>query len=286
MALWNHEIVMLGDDTTLVECGPMRLFIDGSRKGVRDPDACRVAAEKALAFLEEIAGHRAEMHQPAVMCSEPPQSDLAHEMWRAVRLMGDHDLTPMAAVAGTIADATADFMVSMGLTRVLVNNGGDVAVRLARGEQASVGIRPKVGTPAVSHRVVITADLKVGGICTSGLGGRSFTRGVASSASVFASRASVADAAATAVANATYIDSQSVRRGRADTIFPDTDLQNVDVTVDVGPLTATEIETALRQGLERAEALVGQRLIFGACVIVKGRLECTRFLSPLVEKLI
>ena len=110
----------------------------------------------------------------------------------------------MAAVAGTIADATADFLAESGLTRVIVNNGGDVAVRLAEGEKVSVGIRPDVNRPRVSHRLLLAPEMDIGGVCTSGLGGRSFTRGIASAATVFANRAAIADAAATAVANATF----------------------------------------------------------------------------------
>jgi ApbE superfamily uncharacterized protein (UPF0280 family) len=177
-------------------------------------------------------------------------------------------------------------LVSIGLTRVAVNNGGDVAVRLSRGEKAAVGIRLDVASPVVSHRVIITPDLNVGGVCTSGLGGRSFTRGVASAATVFGSRASIADAAATAIANATYIESQYVRRGPADSIFPDTDLKGVEVTLDVGPLTEREVESACHQGLECAEKLVARQVIFGACLVVKGRMECTKILSELVEKLV
>jgi ApbE superfamily uncharacterized protein (UPF0280 family) len=240
---------------------------------------------KAAEFLEEVAQHFTEIQQPAVACPEPSKELLVHEMWRAASLIGDPDLTPMAAVAGTIADATADFLASRGLTRILVNNGGDVALRLSPGESVGVGIRPDIASPVVSHRVVVTPELGIGGVCTSGLGGRSFTRGVASAATVFGSRASVVDAAATALANATYIASPAVRRCDAASLFPDTDLKGLDVTVEVGDLTESEKETALAQAMQRAETLVNRGLIFGACVAVKGRIRCTELLSRLVEKL-
>lgn len=286
MAVWDHKIVALGDDTVLVECGPMRMFIEADRHGVRDPIACRAAGMKAVDFLNEVARHRAEVQQPALTCAEPPKNLLIHEMWRVTSLVGDADLTPMAAVAGTIADATADFLVSRGLTRVLVNNGGDVALRLFRGETVAVGIRPEVASRVVSHRVLLTSEMSVGGVCTSGLGGRSFTRGVASAATVFAGRASVADAAATAIANATYVRSPAVKRCTADSVFPDTDLKGVDVTVEVGHLTEPEIHTALAQGMERAEELVTRSVIVGACLAVQGRMVCSEKLSKLVENLL
>lgn len=284
MGFWEHRIIRLDDATVLVECGPMRMFLEGRRQGDRDPDACAEAGAKAIVFLQEVARHRMEVQQPAVTCPEPPKGLLIHEMWRATSIVGDIDLTPMAAVAGTIADGTADFLISRGLSRILVNNGGDVAVRLAHDETIAVGIRPDVTSPLVSHRMIVTRELATGGICTSGLGGRSFTRGVASAATVFAARASLADAAATAIANATYIPSPAVSRCKAESLFPDTDLQGLDITVDVGDLSDSEIETALGQGLERAEELVGRNVIRGACVAVKGRMRCTEALSRFIEK--
>jgi len=284
MSFWDHRIIRLDDATVLVECGPMRMFLEGERDGVRDPETCREAAERAVEFLQEVAQHRMDVQQPAESCSEPSGHLLIHEMWRAALIVGDADLTPMASVAGTIADATADFLVARGLTRILVNNGGDVALRLVHGESVAVGIRPDVTSPLVSHRMMVTPELAVGGVCTSGLGGRSFTRGVASAATTFASRASLADAAATAVANATYIPSPAVRRCAADSLFPDTDLKGLDVTFDVGALSESEIETALARGMQRADQLVSRHLIFGACVAVKGRMRCTDRLSKLIER--
>jgi uncharacterized protein len=262
----------------------MRMFIEGSEAGVPRPDLCLKAAERAIGFLEEAAKAWPLFRAPWGKIA-PPEHALAREMWRAVSLVGDPDLTPMAAVAGTIADATANFLADLGLTRVVVNNGGDVAVRLREPESLNVGLRPDVSGGDITHVVRIDALLNIGGICTSGLGGRSFSRGVASAATVFASRASVADAAATAVANATYIPSLEVQRVPADTLDPDNDLKGVDVTVSVGDLEPREIEQALCQAIARAEELVAAGIVFGACVVVKGRMACTSCLTELVRPL-
>ncbi len=261
----------------------MRMFIQGSVEGVPRPDLCRQAAEASVGFLEQIAAYRDRFRAPARTVPEPPKRVLAHAMWEAAILVGDRDLTPMAAVAGTIADATADFLVELGATRVVVNNGGDVAVRLVAGESLSVGIRPDVNRNDVSHKVVLTAEMNVGGVCTSGLGGRSLTRGVASAATVFAGRGAVADAAATAVANATYVASRAVVRRPAEEIDPETDIKGLEITDRVGDLTESEIETALSQGISRAESLVTAGLILGACISVKGRMRCTLEFSRLLE---
>jgi hypothetical protein len=162
---------------------------------------------------------------------------------------------------------------------VIVNNGGDVALRLEPGETVVVGIREDVTGQTVSHRVLLTAESMIGGVCTSGLGGRSFTRGVASAATVFAARACTADAAATAVANATNIPSSAVERRLAESIDPDTDLKGMLVTASVGPLTDAEIKTALGQAISRAESLVIRSVISGAYVFVQGRMQSTTGIS-------
>ncbi len=283
--MWESRILTLDDRVVLVECGPMRMFIDGSYEGVRQPELCRRAAETAIGFLEEIANHWDALKMPAISYSAGPEGLLAHTMWLAAFTIGDSDLTPMAAVAGTIADATADFLAESGLTRVIVNNGGDVAVRMSKGEEVYVGIRPDVNLPRVSHRLLLHSEDGVGGICTSGLGGRSFTRGVASAATVFANRAAIADAAATSVANATSIKTAEVDRQFADKIDPDTDLKSIEVTTSVGSLSEDEIDTALGQGIARSEELVSRGLIKGSCVAVKSRMRCTKNISVLLEPL-
>jgi len=282
---WESRILKLGDSTVLVECGPMRMFIEGSIHGNLQPEVCTRAAKEAIGFLEEIAQHMNEMKKPARRLPEPPRHLLIHSMWSAVTAVGDPDLTPMAAVAGTIADAAADFLASQGLTRVVVNNGGDVALRLVAGETVTVGIRPDLSAEQVTHRAVITSEKDIGGVCTSGLGGRSFTRGVASAATVFSNRASIADAAATAVANATYVPSAAVQRRVADSIYPDTDLKGVEITVSAGHLTEEEVFTALAEGVNRAEDLVTRSLIAGACITVQGKMQCTNAICGLVQRL-
>jgi hypothetical protein len=261
----------------------MRMFIEGSIHGNPQPEACNRAAQEAIGFLEEIAHHMDKAKTPARILAEPPKQLLIHSMWSAATMVGDPDLTPMAAVAGAIADATADFLARQGLTRVMVNNGGDVALRLAASETVTVGIRPDLKAEEISHRVLITSEMNIGGVCTSGLGGRSFTRGVASAATIFAGRAAVADAAATAVANATYIPSPAVERCIADSIYPDTDLKGLEITTSVGHLTQEEALTALTQGLNRAEALVERSLITGACITVQGHTQCTKAISRLIR---
>ncbi len=283
--MWESEILILGDGTVLAQCGPMRMFIDGAVGSVRQPELCRRAGREAVGFLERIAAQRNLLKRPAMEMDEPVGEPLAALMWNAARLVGDPDLTPMAAVAGAIADAVADFLENRGMTRVVVNNGGDLALRLKGNERLAVGIRPSIESQTVSHRIVAGPDLKIGGVATSGLGGRSFTRGVADAATILAARSVQADAAATAVANACNVESPSVVRRRAETIDPETDLAGLDVTVRAGNLSEAEREAALKNGLARARILEEAGLIVGACIFVQGLMGATPAMEKIMEAL-
>ncbi len=53
----------------------------------------------------------------------------------------DHFITPMAAVAGAVAEEILGAMLREApLDRAYVNNGGDIALHLADGERFTVGL--------------------------------------------------------------------------------------------------------------------------------------------------
>ena len=145
-------------------------------------------------------------------CQARPQDDLALQMLNSVAVVGDQDLTPMAAVAGTIADAVANWLFKNGLTRVIVDNGGDIAVRLAKEQTVNVGVRPDIRSLTVSHVLRLDARMPSWGVTSSGFGGRSFTRGIASAVTALAGSASFADAASTAIANACFVESENIQQ--------------------------------------------------------------------------
>jgi len=274
----------LDEASAFVECGPMRLVIQGWMAGVPRADRCMAAAEKAITFLDQIASSHHLCAQPAWTVPEPGRkSPLLRAMWESTRAIGDHDLTPMAAVAGTIADAVADELSREGMTRVIVNNGGDIALRMGPGESIVIGIRSDVNRQDLSGTVYLDWTMGVGGACTSGLGGRSLTRGVASAVTVLADTASYADAAATAIANATLVQSDAVQRAKASSLDPLTDLNELEVTTQVGQLTDDEVSRALQQGIVRADQLLAGRMFFGAVITVQGRTRCTPSIDPIIR---
>jgi len=273
----QSAIEMLPDGAVMAECGPMRLVISAAVGKVTQRETAVQAAETSFNYLERIARLRGVLSRRMDEIPKDLEDSLGLQMVRSVLAVGDEDLTPMAAVAGTIADAVADYLFARGMTKVVVDNGGDVAVRLRRGASVRVGIRPEVGRQDIS--VVIALDSRSGswGVTTSGLGGRSLTRGVASAVTVIARSASVADAASTAIANASFVTDDGVIQRRAEEIEPQTDLVGLPVTVKVAQLAQEKKIRAVSNAIKRAEALIDQDIIFGAFVAVQGEVAMTRF---------
>ncbi len=122
---------------------------------------------------------------------------LVKEMGRASKIAG---VGPMAAVAGTISQFCLNYILSYGSRYSIVDNGGDVALKTNR--DVVTGLY--AGESSLSGRIgfKIKHDTTPLGICTSsGTVGHSISFGRSDSVTVFASKASVADAMATALGN-------------------------------------------------------------------------------------
>ncbi|MCU0558416.1 MAG: hypothetical protein MUF67_14070, partial [Desulfobacterales bacterium] len=246
----------------------MRMVIQAWEGKVPRLDLATEAADYAFACLARVARHLAVLkRRPGPIDGLPPEP-LAREMIASVRAVGDADLTPLAAVAGTLADAVADRLFGQGLSRVIVDNGGDIAIRLAAGETTRVGLRPEIAHPEISH--VLTLD------------GRHSTWGVAT----VARSASLADAAATAVANACLAAGADVLRVPAAKLDPNTDIPDLLVTVAVGDLTGPQRAEALSNALQRAEGLTQRGVIRGALAAVGKQVGWTADLPGRVAGLV
>lgn len=107
---------------------------------------------------------------------------------------------PMAAVAGTISQLTLNFLLKQGAKYVIVDNGGDIALKTNK--DVIMGLY--AGESSLSGKIgfKIKQDKTPLGICTSsGTVGHSISFGQADSVTVFSSSSSVADALATSIAN-------------------------------------------------------------------------------------
>ncbi len=192
----------------------------------------------------------------------------------------DFDLfiTPMAAVAGSVADHLIAHLSRAGIDRAYINNGGDIALHLAEGNAFDVGVVANVDAPALDGALRIDADTPVRGIATSGWRGRSFSLGIADSVTVLAATGATADAAATMIANHVDADFPAIVRAAANTLRDDTDLGARLVTVDVPALPLAVVDAALDRGLAFARRCQARGLIHAALLTLQGR---TRMLNPI-----
>jgi ApbE superfamily uncharacterized protein (UPF0280 family) len=261
----------------MAEWGPMRLVISSFVGKVSQRQMNVDAARYAFSVLEKISRSREKLSRVYAQIPNQLEEPLALEMVCSVLAVGDSDLTPMAAVAGTIADAVADYLADRGMTKAIVNNGGDIAIRLQGEDSATVGIREDVRSYDFSHVIRLGAERASWGVATSGLGGRSLTRGIASAASVIAHKASIADAAATAIANASFVEDARVIQEDAERVDPATDIPGIRITSKVGLLKDETKSLALRRSLTRAAELIERRIIIGAFVVVDGKIGMTDF---------
>ncbi len=190
-------------------------------------------------------------------------------------------ITPMAAVAGSVADEMRDTLVAAGtLQRAYVNNGGDISFHLARGERLTAGMVADLGRPAVLGQITIDAAMAVRGLATSGWRGRSFSCGIADAVTVLGRSAAAADAAATMVANAVDVDHPAIVRAPANSVREDSDLGDLLVTTDVGALPRAAVRRALEHGRREAERLLGAGLIEGAVLALQGDIVAVSHPSP------
>jgi hypothetical protein len=202
-----------------------------------------------------------------------PRGAVAQRMIAAtLPYAAQHFITPMAAVAGAVADEILTTMTAAAqLSRAYVNDGGDIALHLTTGEKFAVGMVQRPDRPSLFGTTTLEFSQPVRGIATSGWRGRSFSLGIADAVTVLADRAATADAAATIIANAVDLpEHPRILRVPARELAPDSDLGEIPVTQAVGELTAAEINEALTQGATTAESLLQRKLIYAAALCLQG----------------
>lgn len=282
----HHSIEILSNGTVLVEYGPMRMFINAFDNGTPLVDLAKEGAYLAMRVLEDLARFLPVIKKKAqALVVEREFPDVVQRMIETTKKMEEPDLTPLASVAGAASDVVADFMISQGGTKIIVDNGGDIAIRLKGGEVARVGVKTDIDAKYPTPLITIDSTMGIGGVATSGLGGRSFTKGIASAATVLSESASLSDAAATVVGNFTNVKDPNIRRSLAESIYPDTDIAGEWVTTEVGRLSQKKIEEALNNGLSKANSICQKGLIKGALIAVKGKVVWTKSLESLLKRL-
>ncbi len=253
--------------------GPIDLIVEAFGPANEVVAAYRSAAERFVTVLDELCAELPLLRQAARADGTRAAGVVAKRMQAAVAPYCKRVfITPMAAVAGAVAEEILSSMISAGrLSRAYVNNGGDIALYLAPGEGFVVGMAERPDRPSLFGKVELHSADAVRGIATSGWRGRSFSLGIADAVTVLADRAAAADAAATVIANAVDLPGHpSVSRVPARSLAPDSDLGERLVTQAVGQLSCSEIAAALDAGFIVADALLSEGLIRAAALCLCG----------------
>lgn len=261
----------LPDGRLHLQHGPIDLVIEAFGAAFEVERAYRQAADRFGDILPTLASELAVLRRPMGDAYPLLRGPVARRMAEAVWPYRDVYITPMAAVAGSVADEMLAALVEgRALDKAYVNNGGDIAIHLSAGESLRAAIVANLDVPALDGDVRLSADSPVRGLATSGWRGRSFSLGIADSATILARNAAMADAAATIVANAVDVDHPAVERRPANTIDDDTDLGTLLVTTTVGPLPTEAVAAALDRGLAKAREIHARGLIDGAALALQG----------------
>ena len=264
----------------------MDIVIGADPVGPHGPAAVEDAHENAWAcfvpLLDELMQEwpvlrlPVQAHQPC-----PLQGAVARRMWLACSpWAAQHFITPMAAVAGSVAQSLIASYDRPGVARAWVNNGGDIALHLAPGQSARVGLYADLARLPVhgwgqdiplDGAFDVTHAMPVRGVATSGWRGRSFSFGIADSVTVLAATAAQADAAASMIANAVNVDHPGIVRQPAHSLRDMTDLGDLAVTVDVPRLPANLVQQALQAGWQCARECQAQGWIAAAFLVCQGQ---------------
>jgi ApbE superfamily uncharacterized protein (UPF0280 family) len=270
----RSQIRMLPDGRRLhMSDGPIDVIVEAFGESSEVELAYRAAAARFVEVLDELCGELVFLRRPACDDGNLPSGAIARCMLTAVMPYATQTfITPMAAVAGAVAEEILAAMISTAeLSRAYVNDGGDIALHLATGERFVVGMVERPDRTSLFGTTTIESHDPIRGIATSGWRGRSFSLGIADTVTVLADTAAMADAAATVVANAVDLPGHtSIERVPACELAPDSDLGEQLVTQSVGELTPDEIREALDAGSRVAKSLCDLGLIRAAALNLQG----------------
>lgn len=267
---WRPDRARLADGRLHLHQGPIDLVIEAEGSAGEVARAYEQAAERFENVLPTLVSELPELRLPVPATSRGFAGPVARRMEAACWPHRKTFITPMAAVAGAVADEILEAMTrSRRLRRAYVNNGGDIAVHLEDDASFRIGVAGIEDAHLHGHASIRAID-PWRGIATSGWRGRSHSLGIADSVTVIARTAAAADAAATLVANAVDVDHPSVQRRPANEVRDDTDLGTRLVTVGVDRLPADAASLALDNGTACARRMLDAGLIGAAYLRLQG----------------
>ena len=263
----------------------MDVVLDADGLPAAVAQAHEAAWQRFTQVLTELVAELPLLRQPVRVAEQhcPLQGRVARRMWQACMPFAAGFITPMAAVAGAVAQELLASYRRVGIQRAWVNNGGDIAIHLQPGESTRIGLWSDLsrlgsaldqlqvdGHLLPDGRLTVNAEDNVAGIATSGWRGRSHSLGIADSVTVLAASAAQADAAATVIANAVNLDHPGIQRWPACELRDDSDLGARLVTVGVPDLSPGLRDSALRAGARCARDWRECGLIVSAVLVCQG----------------
>lgn len=252
--------------------GPIDLVIKAWGERVEVEAAYEQAWRRFREVLAELVAELPVLRTPVGTAHPLLHGPIARRMAQAVWPYRNVYITPMAAVAGAVADEVlAALRARRSLRKAYVNNGGDIALYLAPGERLEVGVVNDPQRPAFAASATIDFPSPVRGLATSGWRGRSQSLGIADAVTVLAACAAEADAAATLVANAVNTEHPAIRRMPARRLREDSDLGELPVTVGVGALPDEAVDSALDAGARAVREFGDGGRLLGAYLALQGR---------------
>ena len=262
---------MLPGNRLHLQHGPINLVIKAYGG---DSEVCRAyeRAERSLSgILQSLVNNLPLLRSPDIPVCVRVTDATSQKMISAAKQFEGHFVTPMAAVAGAVADSILEAMKKTdGLKKIYVNNGGDIALHLAPGQHMQIGIVPTLAAATPDASLCVNSGDGIGGIATSGWDGHSMSQGIADAVTVIAASGAIADVAATLVANQVDCIDEGIKRRPALDLDPDSDLGARLVTVKVGKLSEKAINNALDRGEQFALNMIRRGIIQGTLLSLQG----------------
>jgi ApbE superfamily uncharacterized protein (UPF0280 family) len=257
-------IIKEKDNRLFLQHGPIDIVVEAIGKDKY------LAYEKVKTYFKTLLSDlvlELELLKKEVRYDRQFTNQIAQKMQQATQEFHPDFITPMAAVAGSVADSVLEVLTSgFILEKAYVNNGGDVSFYLNKGQsmKSSLASMPDTFTE-------IKYEDKSRGVATSGWRGRSFSLGIADSVTVLANNAAMADAAATMIANSVNLKNHPlIKKKYAQDLNDGSDLFGQMVTTEVGKLSQKDIIKAINNGHNKAKMYLGNNLINSALIQLCG----------------
>src|SRR2546423_709099 len=165
------QLRFLADGKRLhLQDGPIDLIVEANGTEASVGVAYSAAARRFTGLLDELCDELPLLRKAADPARCLLRGKVARRMHDAVApFAADYFITPMAAVAGSVAEEILGAMLhNAQLARAYVNNGGDIALHLDDAEDFTLGLADRPDAPGLMRTMIIHADDRARRVATTG----------------------------------------------------------------------------------------------------------------------